>query len=334
MKIKLEYIALAVVILAIALYLFLRSPDRTHYELPQLPQISTSALSRIQITKSGTVLSLVREGETWCILPRQYPADGAKVHRMVDALKDITLTALVSESREFDRYGLTDEQKITVRAWEGENEIRHVTLGKAAPSSSHTFLQPAGDHRVYHARGNLKPLFDLTEEDMRDRQVLSFSKNEIHEMAIIKGDEHVRFIKKQSPTAGTEVKEGRQEAGSSTGLETVWQGPEGQDVDMSKLDRLLYLLVNLRCEKYLTAFKKEELGHPVYSLRLKGTEEYELDLFEKTNPEDRNHPATSSQNDYVFMLQESQIPSIMIDPADLLKETPKPEEPHQASGKE
>ena len=80
--------------------------------------------------------------------------------------------------------------------------------------------------------------------------------------------------------------------------------------------------------------KKEELVDPVYSLRLKGTKEYNLDLFEKANKEDKNHPATSSQNDYVFMLQESQVPSIMIDPADLLKETSEAEKTPQASGKE
>ncbi len=47
MKIKKEYVILVTVILALSLYLILRNPDRTLYQLPKVPDISKTNISKI-----------------------------------------------------------------------------------------------------------------------------------------------------------------------------------------------------------------------------------------------------------------------------------------------
>ncbi len=54
MKIKKEYIILAVIIVALLLYLSQRSTDRTLYQLPKMPEISNSDINKIEVNKSGT----------------------------------------------------------------------------------------------------------------------------------------------------------------------------------------------------------------------------------------------------------------------------------------
>ena len=51
MKIKKEYIILAAIILALALYLYFHEEQRTLYQLPVLPEVSAKDISKIEIDK-------------------------------------------------------------------------------------------------------------------------------------------------------------------------------------------------------------------------------------------------------------------------------------------
>ena len=46
MKIKKEYIILAIIIIALSVYLVMRRSDRTLYELPEIPQVSQKEITR------------------------------------------------------------------------------------------------------------------------------------------------------------------------------------------------------------------------------------------------------------------------------------------------
>ena len=39
---------------------------------------------------------------------------------MLDVIEELTLTALVSESKNYVRYDLSHDEKITVKAWKGK----------------------------------------------------------------------------------------------------------------------------------------------------------------------------------------------------------------------
>ena len=96
MKIKKEYIILAVITAALLLYLSQRSTDRTLYQLPDVPEISNSDINKIEINKNSTSIVLSKEGDLWTIGPIKYPADTLKVTNMLDVMGKLTLTALVS----------------------------------------------------------------------------------------------------------------------------------------------------------------------------------------------------------------------------------------------
>ncbi len=312
MVIKREYVVLIVLIVALAGYLYVRNPNRTHYELADLPDVGAADVTRIEVAQKGKTITIEKRGDAWKLLPRGWPADREMIDRMVRALSDLSLTALVSESGNYDRYGLSEDLRVAVRAWSGEELVREVLIGRTAGGARQTFVKVAGDDNVYHARGSFRYHFDRTPEDLRDKSVLAFSPSEITEIEIFHEGESLVFEKlspgKPSAEEGT-AKDGSQHPG--------WQTVDGETLDAAKIQGLLSVLYRLRCDAYLPDTKKDDLKDPVFFIRLKGGDTHSLFLFPATDQSGKQQPATSSQNDYVFTLSENLVSKILIDPATL-----------------
>jgi len=318
MKIKKEYCILGAVILTLTLYLILHNPDRTHYTLPEMSRTSKGKISKIEISKSDGSIILEKKDKGWQIFPHGYPADTDKVKTMLDIIEKLTLTALVSESRNYNMYDLHNDKKITVRVWAGDVLDRELDVGKAAASYRHTFIRIAGDDGVYHAQGNFRGKFDFTMEKLRDKVVFLFDKTEIKEIRITKDKQSMLFTRKQVPIeVSADEKTDVADSPSpeletpSPELETIWQSDDGHEVDEYGIERLLTTLSNLRCESYLDNRKKSDFTHPICTLHVKDTQEHTLSIFAKKGKEDENYPAISSMNNYPFMLSDQKANSIM-----------------------
>jgi hypothetical protein len=318
MRIRKEYIILVAVILALSLYLLLRKQDRTHYKLPGVTPIAQADISKIEISNKGSAITLIKNDAIWRIAPEGYPADAGKVRDMLDKIEKLALTALVSESKDFARYNLGVDQKLTVKAWAGDTLKRDFAIGKVAPSYRHTFVQVSGDYRVYHASGNFGGVFDQTVDNIRDKVVLKFDKAEITEIRVSKGKESKGFGRKQLPVEIKLDQQGEASSPPATRTETLWETAEGQKAEQAELDRLLTILSNLRCEKYLDDRKKEDFTEPIYTVQARGIQEYSLSIFGRPDKDTKAYPAISSVNDYPFSLQEQQANDIMKDPEELL----------------
>ena len=328
MKIRKEYLILFILIVALSLYLVLRKRDRTLYRLPVISQVPTSEISKVEISKpDGAILLEKKEGQ-WTLSPEGYPADAFKVKGMLDTIGTLSLTALISESKSYERYELHKERRIRVKAWSGENLTRAFDVGKVAPSFSHTFVKIEGDDRVYHARENFRGRFDQTVENLRDKAVLRFDQDEIQKVEITKGQASVSVKRKSVPVdvAASQEREGKDK--EPPGVESMWQTSEGKEVDEFELIRLLDTLSKMNCSAYIEGGKKQGFTDPVYTLQLEGAKAYTLSLFEKAKKEDNTRPALSSENGYPFLLPDFQANRIMISPEKLLK---KPDESRQGS---
>ena len=82
---------------------------------------------------------------------------------MLNVFESLALTALVSESKDYNRYDLNAEKRITVKAWQQETLKRNFDIGKAAPSFRHTFVKIGDESRVFHASANCcnRPVFSV-----------------------------------------------------------------------------------------------------------------------------------------------------------------------------
>ena len=319
MKVKKEHIILALVIIALSVYLIMRTTDRAQYLLPEVPPLAAKDISRLQITRNTVETVITKQDEKWYIGPEKWLADESKIQDMLKAIENLTLTALVSESRNYNLYDLDTEKKINVKARQGETLKRDVDLGKTASSFRHTFVKTAGDERVYHARGNFRNNFDLSVDDLRDKQVLALNPADIMQFEVIKDQQSLILNKAQAPVVveGTQAKKQTEAAPEANKVE--WQAVDGRPVDEAVVQQILDTVSNLRCEKFINDRGKDGFSSPLFTLRVKGTQDYSLSIFAKAAEKDTDYPAVSSGTDYPFLLSGSQVDKIMKDPITALK---------------
>jgi hypothetical protein len=331
MKLKKEYIILALVIIALAAYLVTRTSDRTQYQLPDVPQVAAKDVSKLQITRKGAIIVIHKKDDKWYIAPQEFPADGNKIKDILNAIDNLTLTALVSESKNYNLYDLDEDKKINVKAWQADNLRRDVDLGKTASSYRHTFVKLAGDDRVFHARGNFRNNFDLTVDDLRDKQVLALNPADIVQFQLIKDQQSLILNKTQAPVVveGTQAK--KQTEATPAANKVEWQAADGRPVDEAVVQQILDTVSNLRCEKFINDRRKDDFTSPLFTLQVKGGQDHSLSIFAKAAEKDTDYPAVSSGSNYPFVLSASQVERIMKDPIKAPK-TPESEDTKPEAG--
>jgi hypothetical protein len=306
MKVKKEYAILAVVIVALGLYLFFRNTDRTTYALPELPALKTQDLTKIEIGKGNRTVVLTRKDDGWLVAPGDYPADGTLVDRMLDALADLKVTALVSETQNYTRYELDENQQIRVTAYQDDKAVRSFRIGKAAETMRHTHITLSDDPNVYHAQGNFRQDFDHTVDDLRDKTVLAFKKEDVTEYSIATEGKTVTIKKAPTPPA-PEGDDAATDAAPEKATAVEWKTDDGRTVANDAVQRLLADLSGLKCRTYLTDRAKTDFADPAFLIRINGAAESVLEIFDPADDTATEVPARSSLRQDPFTLSDFDI---------------------------
>ena len=321
MKIKKEFIILGIIIGGLLLYISQRSTDKITYQLPDIPAVAKKEITTIEVSKDETPIVLKKKDDKWYFDPQGYLADSNKVRGMLSGIEQLTLAALVSESKNYNLYDLDDQNKIQIKAWQGDTLKRDFLVGKTAAGSQHTFVRLANDDRVYQAQENLRAKFEHTVDNLRDKTVLAFNSSEIQEIKVTRDGESMTFIRtqetgKNSPSKTADTESAKPPPGI---VKTTWQTADGRKVDETRVIRLLSTLSKLKCQKYIDDRQKEELTDPVYAIVLKGTQDYSLSIFAKTGEGNAGYPAVSSGNDYPFELSKWQAEQLLKVPDEIVE---------------
>lgn len=323
MRIKKEYVVLLAVIISAGLYLYLKERDRLNYQLPEPARLEITGIAKIEIIQPRTgAVTLEKADGRWRLADTGYPADEAQTGDMVEALAGLTLTALVSDSRDYDRYDLSQGKAILVKAWAGSGSpARELTVGKRAASGHHAFVRIGDDPRVYHAGGSLNETFNKSAEALRDRTVLSFDRNDIRRIDIFSAGETLRLEKESAPAAAS----GAAAAGEvmTNGEEAAWKTAEDQPVNRSEVEEILNVLSALKCDAYLPPGAEKDLNDPDYRITLTGTKTYTLALFAPADESKSAYAGSSSENPSFFSLSDYQAGRIMKKPSELITATEK-----------
>lgn len=332
MKLKKEYLILLLIIVGLSVYLVTRSKDQTHFDLPQPAEVDSQKINRLVIAKGDRSIELSKKDDQWYIGPKAYPADSIKVKNMVKAAADLAITDLISESGSYERYDLTDTQKINVRAFIDSEMVRNFDVGKIAPTGQHTFARLADDPNVYQARGHLNTTFDHPAEDLRDLTVLSFEKSDITSLTVQKGARSVTLARKavapdaKEQPADTAEQAEQKEAPAQP--QTQWQDPQGQVADTPAVERLLSDFSNLKCSRFLEDNAADTLKAepPAWTLTFRSEKEtYTLSAFSSPDAADKEFEALSSAGPYAFMLTKSKLEATEKQMDKLLGQVPKAE---------
>jgi hypothetical protein len=306
MKIRKEFIILALIVAVLCGYLVWQRQKPTAYRLPSLPAVDRGEITRIRIQRPQSPVELKKVGDSWRVGDALYIADAGKIGGMLEIIGDLRLTALVSEAGQHERYQLDDAQRIRVQAWAGERLRRDFAIGKSAATHRHTFVTVAGDERIYHAREDFRGRFDRDLDQLRDKRVLPFDRETIQTVSLTVGKAKPVTFSRVEPQPAPGETDSREE--QSTPAAPRWQGAKGAPADGQTLDSLVSSLASLECDRYLYDRTKADVegGKPEFVIELTGERDrpYRLLLFAplKTQGEDRPRPGVSSENDQAFVV--------------------------------
>ncbi len=293
---KKEYLILIALIAGLSAYLGLKKDDQVHYELPVLAALDTKELDRVDITQNKETLTLSKSDKGWTVTEESFPVDQAAIDSVLDTIKDLKLSALVSEAGDKIRYELDTARAIQVTAWAGETEKRVFVIGKTAPSFNHTFVMLNDGNKIYQADKSFRNDFSKTVDEFRDKLVLSFETETIKKLTLEKAG-ITRNLVLKIPEPLKEGKKGDDTAKEPSG---TWQFEDGTSADKTAAQDLLSSLSHLECQGYLkkTETKALEKEKALYRITLENG--VDISLFEQTDGETMAGQATSTP--YAFTI--------------------------------
>jgi len=314
MKSKKEYIILIGAAVVLVLYLIFHQADRRLYQLPEMTELSGTEIRKIEINTPDETVQLEKKAGKWVITPQGVPAADRKIDKIMDIVKNFQLTAMVSESENYSRYQLTEDEKITVKAWADGELARAFEIGKAAPSQRHTFVKLPNDPKVYHASNNFRNRFDQTRDALRDKTVLSVDADVTHAIEIKQADKQVKIARTRAEpevTVSPDEAKGTEKPAETSPAQLVWQDARGNEVAESDVADLLNSLSDLKCEQFIDDRQKSDFSDPIYTITVSGPETHTLSIFDKQSADAKSYPAVSSGSDYPFYLPEHKAKTIM-----------------------
>jgi hypothetical protein len=330
MKLKKEVLILLLVIAALCAYLATRTKDQTHFKLPEIAAVESKKINRLEITKGSDTIELNKKDDQWTIGPKAYLADSTKVDNMIKAAVNFEVTALVSESINYDRYDLTEDKKVRVRAYADKETLRDFDIGRQAPTHRHTFVKLTDDPKVYHASGGIDTTFDQTVDELRDKTVIAYQKDDIATVIISKEGQTLTLSKKEVAVPSQEKSsDEKKDAPSEENqdeppkTEIQWSDANGNEALKADVDLLVGDFSKLKCDEYMNDNAKEGFKDPLWTVTLNsGKEEFVLSVFNKESVESAEFPATSSASPYAFVINKSRVETFQKHMDKLLKTEP------------
>ncbi len=327
MKIKKEYMILLGIIAVLVIYLiFGTGRSKMSYAIPDLKSLDQSEITRIEVIQADRSLTLAGEGDVWKIQPQEFLADPVKIQDMLKTIAELRLTDLAAESQDFQRYDLDEDSRITVKAFKADEMLRQFDIGKTPSTYRHTFVRMADDTKVYYAKESFRSRFEIEINDLRDKGVMEFDKNEISEIRITQANETLVFVKKAVPApqeAGETEAEGEavtEPPPEPPADQEAWVTSDGRTGDKADLDTILSELSDLRCDEFLEEGSPDQDQEPVFSVTVKGAKDFTLRIFPKQDTESGSYPALSSESSYPFLLSTYKAERIIKKKKDLFPE--------------
>ncbi len=285
---KTQYTILLLLIIGLGFFLWRDKANHVQYQLPSLDQVPPSSISQISLTQGDNTLVVRKNEGKWTIQPRGYPASQKQVERILQALSDLQLTALVSESKHYERYDLNGKQAIEVTARDQDTVLRRFFVGKAASNYQSTYVRLPDDPNVYLANSNLRSALDVDVNSLQDKTVLSFAPDHIQGMKIQTTNGTAHFTLQTSPQNGNEKQ---------------WVADQKNlDANATLINKLTANLSGLKCAKYIEDKEKGDFDSPKIRISLHGENDHELQLFAQEGVETEELAGISSDNPFPFRL--------------------------------
>src|ERR1051325_9181678 len=154
------------------------SPAPTTTKIVEVPRDQIQSLT---IEKAGAeTIELKRTGSKWSLTgPKALPADQDAVSSLVSTFASLTADKLLEDKpTSVEQYGLT-KPSLSVTATKQDGKTVKLLVGDETPTNSGSYAELAGDSRVFLVASYNKTSLDRSENDLRDKRLLTFDSEKL-----------------------------------------------------------------------------------------------------------------------------------------------------------
>ncbi|MBO6175969.1 MAG: DUF4340 domain-containing protein [Treponema sp.] len=136
-------------------------------------------------------LKLVKKDGKYFTEKNNYEADVSSVEEMENAIKSIKILGTVASSVSGNevRYGLEEENAVTVNVYKGNKKVRRILVGKDSSTNTRSFVCLDEEDKVVTVQGAFHGIFAVTEETVRSKSVYSTDSNFITKVHVKTAEE-------------------------------------------------------------------------------------------------------------------------------------------------
>jgi len=159
------------------------------------------SIERVEITNAvAETTTVVRQDAEWAITaPSPADADIVEVSTLVSSIESLERTRVVIETPEsLAPFGLEPARITVAFSVAGESSPRQLRIGNKTPTGGDLYAQVDGAPAVFLIGGYLEDTFNKSPFDLREKSVLTFSRDGADALTITRGTTRVSMTKSGS----------------------------------------------------------------------------------------------------------------------------------------
>jgi len=314
------------VIVVLVLFLVVSSRDKKSGEIPRVKSFDSA--DEVLFLKSNKKIRLFKKDNKWMVNELAYPADQSKAEYLVKQMKDLDITDFITKEPYLSKYELDAEKAVRVTVKDKGIVQRDIFIGKASSTYRSAYVKFEKDPRVFLAEGNLSIDFNKEVDDLRDKQIYKFGRDEIVSFELLyngkltfeKKIEEVEEKSDAKEAKNTQDKDKQKEKKKVKVESWICREYRNTAIDKNKVDNFANGFSSIVADIYPIAIEKKDVKGAICSIKTKVNNK-EIDFVIHKKDKDK-YLCTSSESPYVFALNEDNVKKFFKGLADFKQDAP------------
>ena len=259
---------------------------------------------------ASNTVRMVYENNAWTVGEKKYAADNTTATKMADGIKNLKLLGVITHSAGSnpDKYGLGDNDKITVTAYKDGKSVRTITAGKNASSGGQCYVQVDGKDTVYLADGTLHDTYGVSLDTVRSKEIYSASSADITAVHVeLAGSSY--SVQKTAPKADLAAPAADAKATADKPAQSKWEvvlngsNAPAPKVDDEKTDSWINSLTSLKASTWTADTDTLPSSAPEAKVTIVSAgKEYSVSIYKLADAEDPRYICSSNTTPYLFYI--------------------------------
>lgn len=293
--------------------------------VPKLDSIDGWVDEIVIKNKTNAEVKLYKKNDKWVIGPEAYPAEELGVLPLIQKIREVKFSEFVTSTTFFERFDLTDDTAIRVKASVKGKLVRDILIGKKGGSGDQSFVRLPDKKEVYLAGDALFDAYNKSVDTLRNKNLITNTVDQIDQVTIAyKGQSFTLKRQKADPNTTAAKSDDTTKTDPAEPAKDIWvvDGKTPVDLDQQRVTDLLGEFASVTA----TDFPDEKSIKPLISKQLgevsvKGKNgETVMKIYDKESKENGGaYVCFSSVNPYYAHVESYKAEKFLISIKDLVK---------------